>query len=96
MTEIIGAAPAARPLQRPDEVRVDGVVIPRAAIAREIQHHSAKTPADAWHAAARALVVRELLLAEARRLDIAAEPATDADGHVPPLFRSQPRGLPLG
>ncbi|MFG1373274.1 peptidylprolyl isomerase [Xanthobacter oligotrophicus] len=80
MTEIIGTSAPARPQHRPDEVRVDGVVIPRAAIAREIQNHSAKTPADAWRAAARALVVRELLLAEARRLDIVAEPATDADG----------------
>jgi len=80
MTEIIGTSPSARPPRRPDEVSVDGVVIPRAAIAREIQNHAAKTPADAWHAAARALVVRELLLAQARRLDIVPEPATEADG----------------
>ncbi|MFG1344360.1 peptidylprolyl isomerase [Xanthobacter autotrophicus DSM 431] len=80
MTEIIGTSSSPRPLQRPDEVRVDGVVIPRSAIAREIQHHSAKTPVDAWRAAARALVVRELLLAEARRLGIDPKPATDADG----------------
>jgi len=81
MAEIISSqSPAARPQHRPDEVSVDGVIIPREAIAREIQNHRAKTPVEAFHAAARALVVRELLLAEARRLAIAAEPQADADG----------------
>lgn len=80
MTEIVRAAPSGRPLPRPDEVRVDGVVIPRTAIAREIQHHAAKTPVEAWHAAARALVVRELLLAEARRLAVLPQPERAADG----------------
>ena len=61
-------------------VRVNGVAIPRDAIAREIQHHPAPTPTEAWKAAAQALVVRELLLQEARRLDIAAEPLVDASG----------------
>mgnify|MGYP001166043499 CR=1 FL=1 len=74
------ASPAAARPSRPDEVSVNGVTISRAAIAREIQNHRAKTPKDAFHAAARALVVRELLLAEARRLAIAAAPEADADG----------------
>jgi len=48
-------------------VLVDGVEIPEAAIAAEMQHHPAKDRQAAWDAAARALVVRTLLLAEARR-----------------------------
>ena len=61
-------------------VRVNGVAIPRDLIAREVQHHPARTPADAWKAAARALAVRELLLQETRRLDVAAEPIADGEG----------------
>jgi peptidyl-prolyl cis-trans isomerase C len=62
-------------------VRVNGVAIHRDLIAREIQNHPAKNPAAAWTAAARALVVRELLLQEARRLDVAATPVSDGDRH---------------
>lgn len=79
MTQVTGHAAPAR-ATRPDEVSVNGVIISRAEIAREIQNHHAPTPAQAWHAAARALVVRQLLLAEADRLDIAARPAAHPDG----------------
>ncbi|MBW8268866.1 peptidylprolyl isomerase [Caldovatus aquaticus] len=48
-------------------IRVDGVEIPDRAIAAEMQHHPAPTREAAWHAAAQALVVRQLLLAEAER-----------------------------
>jgi peptidyl-prolyl cis-trans isomerase C len=61
-------------------VSVNGVDIPHDAIARETQYHPAAKPIDAWQAAARALVVRELLLQEARRLDITALPRSDASG----------------
>ena len=61
-------------------VRVNGVVVPRDVIAREVQHHPARTPAESLKAAARALVVRELLLQEARRLEVEAEPLADAAG----------------
>ncbi len=61
-------------------ISVNGVAIPHALIAREAQNHRAENPAQAFAAAARALVVRELLLQEARRLALAAEPADDADG----------------
>ena len=61
-------------------VSVNGVVISRAVISRETQNHPASKPVDAWLAAARALVVRELLLQEARRLGIAPAPIADADG----------------
>lgn len=66
--------------RRQIEVKVDGTTIPRAAIAREIQNHPAAKPTDAWLAAARALVVRRLLLDEARRLAIEPAPLTDAEG----------------
>lgn len=61
-------------------VRVNGVAIPRDVIAREVQHHPSRTPIEAWKAAAQALVVRELLLQEARKLGIAAEPLEDSEG----------------
>jgi peptidyl-prolyl cis-trans isomerase C len=61
-------------------VRVNGVAIPRDAIAREVQHHPARTPAESLKAATRALAVRELLLQEARRLQVEAEPLTDGEG----------------
>ena len=70
--------PAAFP--KPQVVSVNGVVVARAAIAREAQNHPAEKPIVAWQAAARALVLRELMLQEARRLGVAAEPAGDDEG----------------
>jgi peptidyl-prolyl cis-trans isomerase C len=64
----------------PKTVSVNGIVVPREAIARETQHHPADKPIVAWQAAARALVIRELLLQEARRLGVEAEPQADAQG----------------
>lgn len=61
-------------------VSVNGVTIPRAIIAREVQHHPATSPTAAWKEAARALVIRELLLQEARRLDLVPEPQEDGEG----------------
>jgi peptidyl-prolyl cis-trans isomerase C len=63
-------------------VAVAGVAIPPARIMREMQHHRADTPHEAWQAAARALAVRELLLAEARRLGLKAEPRDDGEGRI--------------
>ena len=65
---------------RPTMVSVNGVAIPRASIAREVQHHPAGKPIAAWQAAARALVIRELLLQEARRLGLRPEPVSDSEG----------------
>jgi peptidyl-prolyl cis-trans isomerase C len=70
--------PAAWP--KPSVVSVNGVIVARAAIAREAQNHPAPKPIIAWQAAARALVLRELMLQEARRLALTAEPAADAQG----------------
>ncbi len=51
-------------------VRVNGVEVPAIAIAREVQNHPAPNPLEARQAAAKALVVRELLLQEAHRRGI--------------------------
>lgn len=61
-------------------VVVNGTVIPHDMIAREMQHHAAATPVAGWTAAARALVVRELLLQRAHELGVAADPQLDAGG----------------
>jgi len=61
-------------------VRINGCAIPRDLIAREVQQYPSRTPAEAWKAAARALVVRELLLQEAKRLGVRAEPIEDSEG----------------
>ncbi|MBZ0146498.1 MAG: peptidylprolyl isomerase [Pseudorhodoplanes sp.] len=62
------------------EVAVNGVAIPRDRIAREIQNHPSGSPIKAWGAAAQSLVVRELLLQEARRLGVKAVPLDDGEG----------------
>lgn len=73
-------ATAQSALPRGAGVRVNGTAIPRDLIAREVQNHPAQTPLEAWKAAARALVVRELLLQEVRRLGVTGEAAEDEDG----------------
>jgi peptidyl-prolyl cis-trans isomerase C len=55
-------------------VSVNGVTIPHAEIAREVQNHAAESPKAAWEEATRALVIRELLLQRARKLDLLAKP----------------------
>ncbi|HLA01419.1 MAG TPA: peptidylprolyl isomerase, partial [Aestuariivirga sp.] len=57
---------------KPKAVTVNSIEIPRGEIARETQNHPAKSPIEAWKAAAQALAIRELLLQEARRLNIVA------------------------
>lgn len=69
-------------LPKPKTISVNGVVIPREAIANEVQNHPAERPILAWQAAARALVVRELLLQESARLCIDAVPLRDSDGRT--------------
>lgn len=65
---------------KPTIVSVNGVVVPRDAIAREVQQHPAASPLAAWKDAARALAIRELLLQEARRLEISDEALDDGEG----------------
>ena len=74
------SAHAQIPTGKPAAVSVNGVTIARDAIVREMQHHAAPKPIAAWQQSARALVIRELLLQEARRLAIAAQPLSDGDG----------------
>ncbi|GGK51182.1 peptidylprolyl isomerase [Salinarimonas ramus] len=76
-----GGGPASEPPPPLDvaPVRVEGVEISPEAIAREMQNHPASDPQTAWGEAARALIVRALLLGEAKRLGL----ATEADDHEP-------------
>src|SRR4029079_8795775 len=68
------------PAGKPVTVSVNGVAIARDAIQREMQHHPAEKPIAAWQQAARALVVRELLLQRARHLALTPEPMSDEAG----------------
>lgn len=58
------------------DIIVNGETITSAAIAAEAQNHNAPTdkPGWAWKAAARAMVIRALLLQEAGRLGLKADP----------------------
>ncbi len=58
------------------EITVNGELIPSAAIADEAQNHNAPKdkPGWAWKAAARAMVIRALLLQEAGRLGLKPDP----------------------
>ena len=64
------------------EVSVNGHTIEAADIAAEAQHHAAPSgkPGLAWRAAARALVIRQLLLEEANRQSLAPEAQEVAPG----------------
>lgn len=68
------------PAGKPVTVTVNGVAIARDAIQREMQNHPASKPIAAWQQAARALVIRELLLQRAKHLGIAPEPISDEAG----------------
>jgi peptidyl-prolyl cis-trans isomerase C len=80
------------PTGRPVNVSVNGIAIARDEIVREMQHHPAGKPIAAWQQAARALVIRELLMQEARRLDIAPKPLTE-DGRRETDEEATMRGL---
>jgi peptidyl-prolyl cis-trans isomerase C len=82
-----------RALPKPKAISVNGVPISRDAIAREVQNHPAEKPILAWQAAARALVVRELLLQEASRLGIDAVPLSDRDGRTETAEEAAMRAL---
>lgn len=68
--------PRARPILK--EISVNGVAIPEADILAEAQNHPAETPGAALLDAARALVVRQLLLQEAFAIGAAASASSDA------------------
>lgn len=75
-----GPAPAARRAVGAPPIYVDGVHIAESAIAAEAQHHVANSGAEARAAAARALVIRHLLLRRARELNLEPEPLLDGEG----------------
>ncbi|MGI9356712.1 MAG: peptidylprolyl isomerase [Rhizobiaceae bacterium] len=62
------------------EVSVNGVVIPEPEIMAEAQHHPAKNPGSALREAAQALVVKELLLQEAKSRGCEGDSQADAAG----------------
>ncbi len=64
------------------DVAVNGTTIPSAAIAAEAQNHEAPQgkPGLAWRKAARALIIRELLLQKARDLGLQEQPALVGQG----------------
>ncbi|SFK00564.1 peptidyl-prolyl cis-trans isomerase C [Pseudovibrio ascidiaceicola] len=66
------------------DVSVNGVQISEQNILAEAQNHPAENPGQAVQAAARALVVRELLLQQARSLNIQAAPEQMNDGSETP------------
>ncbi|MFZ5693926.1 MAG: peptidylprolyl isomerase [Pseudomonadota bacterium] len=80
-------------MPKPRQVSVNGIVVPRDAIARETQNHPSDTPIKAWSEAARSLVVRELLLQEAKRIGVDASPLTDADSRRETEDEALIRGL---
>jgi peptidyl-prolyl cis-trans isomerase C len=88
-----GPEPAIPPPPSFGEVKVNGVEIEPEAIAREIQHHPAPDAETAWIEAARALAVRELLMQEAQRLGIEAEPESDEAGRLEAEEDALVRGL---
>jgi peptidyl-prolyl cis-trans isomerase C len=61
-------------------ISVNGVEIGAEAVRAEAQHHPAETSAKAFAEAARALVVRELLLQEAVAKGVVASPETFGEG----------------
>lgn len=68
------------PKPKSPEIFVNGVEITLEAIQQEVQNHEADTAKDAYLSAARALVIRELLLQKANALGLDAEPMEDAQG----------------
>ncbi len=81
------------PTSKTATISVNGVTIVRDAIQREMQYHSAAKPIAAWQKAARALVIRELLLQRARHLGLTPKPITDSDGRCETDEDALMRGL---
>lgn len=75
------------------EISVNGVAISPREIAVEAQNHPDNDPDAAYFAAARALVVRELLSQEAARLEIPASPEEIAPGKYEDTEEARHRAL---
>lgn len=68
--QIIPVGEAGKPRNQFPPVYVGDTLIHEDDIAREMQHHPAEELAEAWHEAAKSLVIRELLLQHAGRLNL--------------------------
>ncbi|MEQ9545047.1 MAG: peptidylprolyl isomerase [Marinobacter sp.] len=68
--QLIPTGEAEKPRNQFPPVYVGDTLIHEDDIARELQHHPAEEVAEAWHEAAKSLVIRELLLRQASRLDL--------------------------
>ena len=71
--QLIPTGEADKPRNQFPPVYVGQTLIPEDDIAREMQHHPAEEVSQAWHDAARGLVIRELLLQQAERLKLPAD-----------------------
>ncbi|MEN8739130.1 MAG: peptidylprolyl isomerase [Phaeobacter gallaeciensis] len=74
---------------------VNGETVPHALVAAEAQNHSAPKgkPGIAWRKAANAVAIRTLLLQEARRRDLSADPAEVGPGRFETEEEALIRGL---
>tara|TARA_R110002126_G_scaffold283594_1_gene432845 strand:- start:2 stop:829 length:828 start_codon:yes stop_codon:yes gene_type:complete len=74
---------------------VNGELVPHAQVAAEVQNHDAPPgkPGIAWRKAANALAVRTLLLQEARRAGLSADPRQVAPGQTETPEEALIRGL---
>ncbi|HLV78129.1 MAG TPA: peptidylprolyl isomerase [Marinobacter sp.] len=70
--QLIPTGEAGKPRNQFPPVYVGQTLIHEDDIAREMQHHPAEELAEAWHQAARGLVIRQLLLQQAGRLGLDA------------------------
>lgn len=71
--QLIPTGDAEKPRNQFPPVYIGDTLIPEDDIARELQHHPAEEVAEAWHEAAKSLVIRELLLRQARLLKLPEE-----------------------
>ncbi|SHG00489.1 peptidyl-prolyl cis-trans isomerase C [Microbulbifer donghaiensis] len=74
-------------------VRVNDVEITEDQIAREMQNHRAEDAATAWQSAARALVIKELLLQEATRQQVDAKPEQGTEDRIETEHDARVRAL---
>ncbi|SHK25362.1 peptidyl-prolyl cis-trans isomerase C [Marinobacter antarcticus] len=71
--QLIPTGEAEKPRNQFPPVSVGETLISEEDIAREMQHHPAEEVAEAWHEAAKCLVIRELLLQQAQALKLPEE-----------------------
>ncbi|MGO1500601.1 MAG: peptidylprolyl isomerase [Marinobacter sp.] len=71
--QLIPTGEAEKPRNQFPPVYVADTLISEEDIAREMQHHPAEEVAEAWHSAAKSLVIRELLLQQAKALELPEE-----------------------